>query len=83
MGLDSIKLRFYAKKLLRYNHESHFMNYFVGMYGGEKIKIDPLEIEEYAFFSVSEIEDADPSKLVINKKHLPVIKEVISKYEQM
>lgn len=83
MGLDSIELSFFAKKLLRYEHESHFMNYYVGMYQDEKITVDPLEIEEYAFFSLSEIEGADPSRININKTHLPIIKEVLLEYEQM
>lgn len=83
LGIDSIKLNFFEKKLLRYNKESHFMNYFVGLYEGQVINVDELEIEEYQFFSLQEVDLAVANGQKINTKHLPIIKKVLKEYEEM
>lgn len=77
IGFD-LDLTYLGKKLRRYKNESHFTNYFLGKYSGQKIKIEPAEVEKARFFSKKDIEIAEKSGEVFNHNHFDMFEQVLS-----
>ncbi len=77
-GLTTIQLQFVVKKYLKYDHESHFMYYFVGAYSGEVINFDKSEVAEVRTVSLDEIDEMISKGEVVNTKHLPVLKDLLN-----
>lgn len=77
-GLQNIKLSYLMKKYVEYDHESHFMYYFIAKYSGEKINFDESEIEEVKIVSKSELEEMIRIGQVFNDKYLPILRQIWS-----
>lgn len=75
IGFD-VKLDFVKKELQKYDWETHFMNYFLGQYSGEKITLELAEVEEARFFSKDELKKFINSGESVNLKHLGVLNEI-------
>lgn len=75
-GIKDIKLEFLTKKYMEYDHESHFMYYFIGQYRNEKIAFDESEVSEVRVVSRKEIQKMIKLGESLNEKHLPVINKV-------
>ncbi|NCN87753.1 MAG: NUDIX domain-containing protein [Candidatus Pacebacteria bacterium] len=77
LGFDT-DLTFLKKELHRYDHESHFMYYYLGRYNGEKLVLEKAEVEKTSFFSKDELEKLIESNKLVNKLHLPIIIEIFN-----
>jgi len=81
LGFNS-KLIFLDKEFHKYDHETHFMYYYLGKYQGEKIVLEEAEVEKIAFYSKGDLSDLIASKQEVNVKHLPIINKIFDKYYQ-
>lgn len=77
-GLEGIQLQFLVKKYLEYDHESHFMYYFVGQYNGEKINFEESEVEAVAVVSKAELEQMIHDGEIFNQKYMPILDKIWS-----
>jgi 8-oxo-dGTP pyrophosphatase MutT (NUDIX family) len=77
LGFDT-KLTYLKKELHRYDHETHFMYYYLGRYNGEKIVLEQAEVEKTQFFSKNDLEELLKSNQPINKTHLPIINQIFN-----
>ncbi|MBU0975145.1 NUDIX domain-containing protein [Patescibacteria group bacterium] len=74
LGFDT-DLVFIKKVLHKYPWESHFMNYFLGKYNNEEVKIEKAEVEETRFFSKAELENFIKKGGDVNLKHLEIFND--------
>ena len=82
LGFDT-KLIFLDKEFHSYNHETHFMYYYLGKYNKEEIKLELAEVEQVGFYSQQELNDLiNNEEESFNKIHLPIIKKIFdNKYQ--
>jgi isopentenyldiphosphate isomerase len=78
LGFDT-KLVYLDKELHTYDHETHFMYYYLGKYNEEEIKLEKAEVERVAFYSEEELMGLIKSGQKVNKIHLPMIKKIWGK----
>lgn len=78
LGFDT-KLTYFKKEFHRYDHETHFMYYYLGRYKDEKIVLEQAEVEKTQFFSKDELEELIKSNQPINKIHLPIINQIFNR----
>ena len=71
LGFDT-KLIYLDKILKTYPWETHFTYYFLAKYDGQKIVLEPAEVEKVDFFSKAELDDLINSKEKVNTSHLPI-----------
>ncbi|MDH5533533.1 MAG: NUDIX domain-containing protein [Candidatus Pacebacteria bacterium] len=81
LGFDT-KLVFLDKEFHKYNHETHFMYYYLGKYNGEEIELEQAEVEKVNFFSENGIEELIKSGQEVNQIHLPIIKKIFNQEYQ-
>ncbi len=74
LGIDT-ELIFIRKVLQKYAWESHFMNYFLGKYNNEEIKIEETEVEEIRFFSKKELDKFISEGGNVNLKHMKIFND--------
>lgn len=75
-GLTGIELQFLVKQYMEYEHESHFMYYFVGKYSGEEMILEESEVEAVRVLSRSQLLQMIASGETFNEKHLPILYQI-------
>lgn len=76
LGFD-VDLVFLEKELHSYDHETHFMYYYLAQYNGEEISLEAAEVEKVDFFSKAELDELiAKNEEPVNLKHLPIINKV-------
>jgi isopentenyldiphosphate isomerase len=76
LGFDT-DLEYLEKEFHSYDHETHFMYYYLAKYEDQEIELEAAEVEKVQFFSRSELDNLLKSEELVNKKHLPIINKVL------